>query len=1373
MNFISCILRPMNWHLLPRATAGLLIATAAVAVVSVVAPGGLDRADDPAPVQLGLVHVLLLLLVGVVGLVVTAYSARNLVGQQRQGRYAAAETLTLLALAAVVTADSLVVLALGWTATTLSVSMLVGHAGTKHARRAARQVRSRLLAGDALLWAALLVAGASTGSWTVTGIARSLDATPVVAAAVALLLAGAGIVRSALVPGHRWLTETTEAPSPVSALLHAGVVNGIGILALVLWPILTASTPARVALALAGAATVVVGTAAARTRADVKGRLVASTSSQMGYLGLQVALAVPAAVLLHVIGHGIWKASAFLGAGGTVDRSRRAAPDQRRSVRPAATVLAVLAATAPVVVAAASPLAGLPTLTAPGELLALAVAVGVLAVALRATAAGPAPAGSRGIAAGAVCAVAVGYVLLLRVLTQAMEPAFGLPAPWGAAGAGPAVGITILAGATGAALLVLDIAARRGHLTRLVRRVAASARRPITVRERLRRRPRVAVRTSAVDAADISAARSDVEVAASCVGPLYPLTSFVASNPLSGLEDLDFAEACRVAQRTWTANTTAFPLRAAVDSGRIADHDVADVVEELLPSNAPDRLRLGSVVVPTRALVRSILLDGVDDGEQPDAASALARAQWPAERTALTPADPLGPAVDVMRSDRARELGLFVCQQALAGATWPGIPDPWTELRETTALDRALGIRGARAALAALPADADAALAIVLERSGTAREDRPAMLARLMARDPGWIAHLRWRARHAALGHQAGHADAAEEAHAWALMRAVVTVRLSLELLVAEAQAGSATASTPIAMTYSAQAPLLATLARFGVDLETVDPAEIRAAAAVLCPLADGRLVAARTDLLERAWRDGLLAELAEPRRREPRPTPVAQVVTCIDVRSERLRRHLEATGPWETAGAAGFFALPVGYVDGDGRRSERSPALLRPAATVRAPRSDLRTPHGTTDLLRIAVRRIEASPGLVLGWAEAAGILLLPWFIGSTLWPSAVRRAARAIRNGLGRPSDGVLDPVADVGLDLAVDAAEGFLRATGLDLRAPIVAIVGHGSTVTNNPHAAAYECGACGGAPGDVSAQVTAALLNDARVRRTLDERGITVPAGTWFVAAMHDTTTDTVVPLHPEPAPTEHRQAWELLMRDLSAAGARGRDERLAAVPSATSRRGRRGSARIAASLAADWACPRPEWSLAGAAAIVVGPRALTEGLDLDGRVFLQSYDPEGDPDGRVLEQLLSAPVVVAQWITAQYWASVVDPERFGAGDKTTHNVVSGASVAGVVSGARGDLRIGLPWQAVAVTDPRDSRRSAPFHHEPMRLLAIVHARPDVVEAVLARRPDVARLVTGGWITLCAIRPDDGCAARRTADGRWVDGDPHPDATDDAA
>ena len=128
-------------------------------------------------------------------------------------------------------------------------------------------------------------------------------------------------------------------------------------------------------------------------------------------------------------------------------------------------------------------------------------------------------------------------------------------------------------------------------------------------------------------------------------------------------------------------------------------------------------------------------------------------------------------------------------------------------------------------------------------------------------------------------------------------------------------------------------------------------------------------------------------------------------------------------------------------------------------------------------------------------------------------------------------------------------------------------------------------------------------------------------------------------------------------------------------------------------------ALDAAEVRHEWGLVGNAFFVAAPRSLTAGLDLRGRAFLHDYDPEQDPDGALLETILTAPLVVAHWINAQYFFSACDPEALGAGSKTAHNPVG---ALGVLTGPGGDLRTGLAEQSV--------RYLGRPTHEPVRLLA---------------------------------------------------------------
>ncbi|WP_174531365.1 putative inorganic carbon transporter subunit DabA, partial [Micromonospora maritima] len=167
-------------------------------------------------------------------------------------------------------------------------------------------------------------------------------------------------------------------------------------------------------------------------------------------------------------------------------------------------------------------------------------------------------------------------------------------------------------------------------------------------------------------------------------------------------------------------------------------------------------------------------------------------------------------------------------------------------------------------------------------------------------------------------------------------------------------------------------------------------------------------------------------------------------------------------------------------------------------------------------------------------------------------------------------------------------------------------------------------------------------------------------------------------------------------------------------------------------------ASDWAQVRPEWALAGNAAFIAAPRELTAGRDLGCRTFLHSYDWTADPDAVALETIMTGPLVVASWINLQYYFSTVDPHRLGAGTKTVHTVLGDA--LGVLSGSGGDLRVGLPLQSVD-----DGTRPV---HDPLRLLAVVHAPHHLVDSVLGRNPALRQLVDGGWMSLTVVDPRTG-------------------------
>ncbi|MFO0707480.1 MAG: putative inorganic carbon transporter subunit DabA, partial [Nitrospira sp.] len=170
--------------------------------------------------------------------------------------------------------------------------------------------------------------------------------------------------------------------------------------------------------------------------------------------------------------------------------------------------------------------------------------------------------------------------------------------------------------------------------------------------------------------------------------------------------------------------------------------------------------------------------------------------------------------------------------------------------------------------------------------------------------------------------------------------------------------------------------------------------------------------------------------------------------------------------------------------------------------------------------------------------------------------------------------------------------------------------------------------------------------------------------------------------------------------------------------------------------------------RPEWGLARNSLFIIGGRRLTYGTDLEGRSFLHSYDYRIDPDGKLLEVIMTAPLIVAEWINLEYYFSTVAPEMFGSGSKVYHNVTGRI---GVMSGNMSDLRMGLPRQSLL-----NGHRP---YHEPMRLTAVIEAPRTVVDTIVQRQPLLKQLFTHRWIKLVVLDPVDRASYRMNGGEGW--------------
>ena len=485
---------------------------------------------------------------------------------------------------------------------------------------------------------------------------------------------------------------------------------------------------------------------------------------------------------------------------------------------------------------------------------------------------------------------------------------------------------------------------------------------------------------------------------------------------------------------------------------------------------------------------------------------------------------------------------------------------------------------------------------------------------------------------------------------------------------------------------------------------------------------------------------------------------PQAQVVFCIDEREESIRRHLEEINPAiETLGAAGFFGIPMNYKGlDDHHRTPLCPVVVTPSHEVdEIPRKDteeIQNSHNSglkfykrfAYLLNQSLRR-----NVLLSYAaiDALAPFTLTTLLCKTFFPTYFNAANKNLRQSILREvptqllftAEDTVGPATPANPRLGFTTTEqadrltGFLRNAGLTYGfAQIVSFMAHGSTSQNNPHEAAHDCGACSGRRGGPNARVFAAMANRPEVRVLLAQRGIVIPEDSWFVGAEHDTSSDVVTWYDVEDVPEKLRSAFDEAQSCVIRARAASAQERCRRFFSARNPESPEAAMRHVTNRSNDLSQVRPEYGHATNASAVVGRRSVTQGIFLDRRPFLISYDPTQDPEGKLLENVLITVGPVGAGINLEYYFSTINNERFGAGTKIPHNIIG---LFGVMEGASSDLRTGLPKQMVEI-------------HEAVRLQVVVEAKTSVLGEIYGRQESLRELIGGGWILLSAIDPDSG-------------------------
>jgi uncharacterized protein YbcC (UPF0753/DUF2309 family) len=489
-------------------------------------------------------------------------------------------------------------------------------------------------------------------------------------------------------------------------------------------------------------------------------------------------------------------------------------------------------------------------------------------------------------------------------------------------------------------------------------------------------------------------------------------------------------------------------------------------------------------------------------------------------------------------------------------------------------------------------------------------------------------------------------------------------------------------------------------------------------------------------EAFEWTYYDQILAGLGSQIPKQITTPRSFQAMFCIDDRECSLRRYLEEGDPLcETFGTPGFFSVEFFFQPEDGKfYTKLCPAPVTPKYLIKE--------TGVTTKREKELHFTKHSHSWYGGWliSQTLGFWSALKLFLNIFRPSMTPASASSFRH-MDRfskltienksPEDRENGLQIGFNIEEMAQRVEGLLKGIGLVKNfAPVVYVIGHGSSSVNNPHYAAYDCGACSGRAGSVNARTICFMANHPRVREMLRSRGLDIPDATQFIGGLHDTTRDEIQFFDEDSLSPDNRERHNqngLTFGKALDKNAKERSRRFVSVDT------RQTPEKIHAQIirrSVSLFEPRPELNHATNTLCVVGRRSMTRELFLDRRAFLNSYDYTIDREGKLLFNIMKPLGPVCGGINLEYFFSRVDNQKLGAGTKLPHNVMG---LFGVANGIDGDLRPGLPSQMIEV-------------HDPIRLLIIVEHFPEVVLETIQKASDVYEWFINDWVRLVAVDPE---------------------------